>query len=185
MRDLVSDLPIQFLSLLDLKGVPDVLEDGETFEDNARKKAVILAKATNSVALADDSGLCVDALDGRPGVHSARYAGEHATDEDRVKKLLEEMSDVPQAQRIARFVCSIVLAWPDGENVLFRGVCVGRITHEPKGVEGFGYDPIFLYEPLGRTFAEMDRNSKNKVSHRGLALRELAYYLQHLQGRTD
>ena len=185
MQDLVGDLSIEFLSLLDLQGIPDVIEDGETFEENALKKALNLAKATDLAALADDSGLCVNALGGRPGVHSARYAGEHATDEDRVKKLLVEMSDIPDAQRTAKFVCSIVLAWPDGENIKFRGVCNGQIIHEPRGSEGFGYDPVFLYEPLGLTFAEIDRYSKNKVSHRGQALREFSHYLEELRKETD
>jgi XTP/dITP diphosphohydrolase len=185
MQDLTGHLPIELLALLDLEGIPDVIEDGETFEENALKKALNLAKATDLAALADDSGLCVNALDGRPGVYSARYAGEHATDEDRVKKLLEEMNDIPDSQRTAKFVCSIVLAWPNGENMKFQGVCAGQIIHEPRGSEGFGYDPVFLYEPYGLTFAEMDRNSKNKVSHRGQALRELVSYLEDRRRKTD
>ncbi|MEW6113819.1 MAG: XTP/dITP diphosphatase [Thermodesulfobacteriota bacterium] len=180
IRDLVADLPVAFLSLDDLPDAPDVVEDAETFEGNALKKATILAQATGIPALADDSGLCVDALGGRPGVHSARYAGEGASDADRIAKLLNEMRDVPEQQRSARFVCALALAWPGGESKMFMGTCEGRITHEPRGLGGFGFDPVFYFPEAGCTFAEMDRQAKNQVSHRGKALWQLAEYLTTL-----
>ncbi|MEW6533532.1 MAG: XTP/dITP diphosphatase [Thermodesulfobacteriota bacterium] len=180
IRDLVADLPVTFLSLDDVPDVPEVVEDADTFEGNALKKATILAQATGIPALADDSGLCVDALGGRPGVHSARYAGEGASDADRIAKLLNEMRDVPEQQRSARFVCALALAWPDGKSKMFTGMCEGHITREPRGVGGFGFDPVFYFPEAGCTFAEMNRQDKNQVSHRGKALRQLAEYLTTL-----
>ncbi len=172
ISELVKDLPVEFLSLADIADSADVVEDGETFEENALKKARGLAWITGLVTLADDSGLCVDALDGRPGVLSARYAGETASDEEKCIRLLEEMRDVPGSKRAARFVCVLALVGPKGEEKIFRGVCEGRILRELRGTQGFGYDPIFFYEEAGCTFAEMDRQSKNEVSHRGRALRQ-------------
>ncbi len=178
IKDLVRDLPVEFLSLEDVGPVPDVVEDGVTFEENARKKACEIARSTAMPTLADDSGLCVDALDGRPGVYSARYVSERASDEERCAAILAEMADISDDSRSARFVCVLVLAWPDGQETVFRGQCEGRITRELRGTEGFGYDPIFFHEESGRTFAQMDRDSKNAVSHRGRALRQLADYLR-------
>ncbi len=178
IRNLVKGLPAVFLSLSEVPGVPEVVEDGATFEENALKKARVIAYSTGIVTLADDSGLCVDALDGRPGVHSARYAGESATDEEKYMRLLDEMEDVPELERSARFVCALALVDPHGEQMLFRGVCEGRITREPRGSSGFGYDPIFFFEEAGCTFAEMDQEAKNRVSHRGRALREFAEFLK-------
>jgi XTP/dITP diphosphohydrolase len=169
-----------FLSLSEVPGIPEVVEDGETFEENALKKARVMAYSTGIVTLADDSGLCVDALDGRPGVHSARYAGDNASDEEKYLRVLEEMEGVPDSGRSARFVCALALVAPDGDEKLFRGVCEGRITREPRGSSGFGYDPIFYFEEAGCTFAEMDRESKNRVSHRGRALRQFADFLRKL-----
>jgi XTP/dITP diphosphohydrolase len=180
IRNLVKGLPALFLSLSEVPGIPEVVEDGDTFEENALKKARMMAYATGIVTLADDSGLCVDALDGRPGVHSARYAGDNASDEERYLRLLEEMEDVPDPARSARFVCVLALVAPDGEEKLFRGVCEGRITRDPQGSSGFGYDPIFYFEEAGCTFGEMDRESKNRVSHRGRALRQFAEFLRKL-----
>ncbi len=180
IRDLVADLPISFLSLNDIPDPPEVLEDGATFEENALKKARETARATGMPALADDSGLCVDALDGRPGVLSARYAGDDSSDESKYRRILKEMRDVPEGKRTARFVCVLALVHPDGEERIFRGVCEGRITREPRGAGGFGYDPIFLYEDSERTFAEIGREFKNQVSHRGRALAAFAEYLREL-----
>jgi XTP/dITP diphosphohydrolase len=180
IRSLVKGLPTEFLSPADLPDIPEVVEDGTTFEENAVKKARAIAEATGVVTLADDSGLCVDALNGRPGVHSARYAGENASDEDKYRRILKEMQGVPDSERSARFVCILALVTPDGEKVLFRGVCEGLIAREPSGSSGFGYDPIFYFEEAGCTFAQMDRESKNKVSHRGRALREFAEFLRKL-----
>lgn len=181
IRAMMSGFPTMFLSLADVKEVPEVTEDGETFEENAIKKAKTVAEFTGIVSLADDSGLCIDALDGRPGVRSARYAGETASDAEKCTLILEEMHEVPDALRTARFVCVLALAWPYGQTELFRGVCEGKITTELRGKAGFGYDPIFYYPEAGCTFAEMDRGTKNLVSHRGRALRELATYLWALE----
>lgn len=178
IRELVKGLRVEFLCLEDVPPVPDVAEDGTTFEENALKKAREIAESSGMATLADDSGLCIDALDGRPGVQSARYAGDHATDEEKCLRLLDEMRNVPKDRRSARFICVLALATPDGEEMLFRGVCEGRITTELRGTEGFGYDPIFYFEQAGCTFAEMDRESKNDVSHRGRALQEFAAYLE-------
>ena len=167
-----------FLSLSEVPDVPEVVEEGATFEENALKKARVIAYSTGIATLADDSGLCVDALDGRPGVHSARYAGESASDEEKYMRLLEEMEDVSDLGRSARFVCALALVAPDGEEALFHGICEGLITREPRGSSGFGYDPIFFFEAAGCTFAEMDQESKNRVSHRGRALRKFAEFLR-------
>ncbi len=180
IRNLVKGLPALFLSLSEVPGIPEVVEDRETFEENALKKARMMAYSTGIVTLADDSGLCVDALDGRPGVHSARYAGDSASDEEKYLRVLEEMADVPDPARSARFVCAVALVAPDGEENLFRGVCEGRITREPQGSFGFGYDPIFYFEEAGCTFSQMDQESKNRVSHRGRALRQFAEFLRKL-----
>jgi XTP/dITP diphosphohydrolase len=180
IRNLVKGLPAVFLSLSEVPDVPEVVEDGATFEENALKKARAIAQATGMVTLADDSGLCVDALGGRPGVLSARYAGENASDEEKYVRILQEMQNVPDSERSARFECALALVVPDGEEVIFRGICEGRITREPRGSSGFGYDPIFYFEEAGCTFAEMDRESKNQVSHRGRALREFAEFLRKL-----
>jgi XTP/dITP diphosphohydrolase len=180
IQDLVEGLPVIFLSLSDLPHAPDVVEDGDTFEQNALKKARAIARVSGIPSLADDSGLCVDALNGRPGVHSARYAGEDASDEDKCRRILREMAEVPPPLRSARFVCVLALIAPDGEEKTFTGTCDGVITKELRGQSGFGYDPIFYHEEYGKTFAEMDRESKNRVSHRGRALAELALYLRGL-----
>jgi XTP/dITP diphosphohydrolase len=180
IRELVRDLPLEFISLTDLAEYPEVVEDGATFEENALKKARVLAAATNLPSIADDSGLCVDALGGRPGVFSARYAGEGASDEDKCRLILEQMRDVPDRYRSARFVCVLAFVRPDGDEKIFRGACEGWITRELRGSSGFGYDPIFFYEQAGLTFAEMDRESKNKISHRGRALRALSEFLKGL-----
>jgi XTP/dITP diphosphohydrolase len=180
IRSLVKGLPTEFVSLSEVPDIPEVVEDGTTFEENALKKARVIARSTGMATVADDSGLCVDALNGRPGVHSARYAGQNASDEDKYRRILEEMQAVPDSERSARFVCALALVAPDGQELLFRGVCEGRITHEPQGTLGFGYDPIFYFEEAGCTFAEMDREAKNLVSHRGRALRQFAEFLRKL-----
>ena len=145
IKDLVKDLPLSFISLDDVIDVPEVDEDGDTFESNAGKKALTMAKQYNVVSLADDSGLCVDALDGRPGVYSARYGGKDSSDEQKYLGILNEMKGVAEPDRTARFVCVLALAWPDGKVDMFKGVCEGIITLEPKGDGGFGYDPIFFF----------------------------------------
>ena len=155
--------------------VPEVVEDGLTLEDNARLKAVALCAATGLPAVADDTGLEVDALGGAPGVWSARYAGEDATYEDNVQKLLQELQGVPAERRTARFSTVALARWPDGREVAAIGEVEGDIVEEARGAEGFGYDPVFRpAEGDGRTFAEMTPAEKHAVSHRGRAFRTLA-----------
>jgi XTP/dITP diphosphohydrolase len=152
---------------------PDVTETGTTLEENARIKAAAVAAALNIATLADDTGLEVDALGGAPGVYSARYAGEHATYADNVRKLLEEMGDVPR--RDARFATVAIAHWPDGTEILARGEVEGQIAEAPHGDHGFGYDPVFVpNDGDGATFAEMTPDEKHAVSHRGRAFRALA-----------
>lgn len=155
--------------------VPDVVEDGETLLDNARLKARAICSATGLPAVADDTGLEVDALGGAPGVQSARYAGDDATYADNVAKLLRELQQHPGAARTARFRTVAVVAHPDGCEVVAEGVVDGHIIDEPRGEGGFGYDPVFVpVDGDGSTFAQMDADSKNAISHRGRAFRALA-----------
>jgi XTP/dITP diphosphohydrolase len=167
--------------------VPDVDEVGETLEDNARMKAVALSAATGLPAVADDTGLHVDALDGAPGVHTARYAGEGATYADNVAKLLGELDGLPLERRSARFATVAVARWPDGLEVAALGEVEGVITTAPRGDGGFGYDPVFVpLEADGRTFAEMTDQEKHAYSHRARALRTLAQgvrVVQQTEGR--
>ena len=151
----------------------DIEENGTTFEENALIKANYVMNAGNSAAIADDSGLEVDALGGAPGVYSARYAGEDATDDDRIAKLLSELQDVPEGRRGAHFVSAICCAFPDGSELCAEGICNGVIGHEKQGENGFGYDPLFYYEPLKKTFAQLTPEEKNSVSHRRRALESL------------
>ena len=148
----------------------DVEETGTTFEENSRLKAEAIFKATGIPAIADDSGLCVDALDGAPGVYSARYGGEGLDDEGRVQRLLKNMENVPDEKRTARFVCVITMV-SSGGVITARGECEGVINHAPKGKNGFGYDPVFYMKEYGKTTAEMSPDEKNAVSHRGKALK--------------
>ena len=157
-----------------------VAETGQSLEDNARLKAIALAKEGRLLALADDSGLEVDALGGEPGPLSARYAGEAASDRDRISYLLAKLKDTPWEKRSARFRCVIALATPDGELELCHGECHGFIAFEPKGEQGFGYDPIFYFPELGKTLAELPLEIKNQVSHRGQAAREAQHKLEKL-----
>jgi XTP/dITP diphosphohydrolase len=159
---------------------PPVDEDGQTFEENACKKAETIMRRYGVPALADDSGLEVDALGGRPGVFSARYAGEGANDEKNNQKLLQEMAGVPDGQRQARFVCVLALAFPGRPTVWFRGECEGEILREIRGTGGFGYDPLFYLPSWGQTMAELDVEQKNRISHRAEALRKLADFLAKL-----
>jgi XTP/dITP diphosphohydrolase len=155
--------------------VPDVEEDGETLEDNARLKAIALCEATNLPAIADDTGLEVDALDGAPGVRAARYAGEDADYAANTRKLLDELTGVPLERRTARFSTVAVARWPDGLEVAALGTCEGHIAAAPRGTGGFGYDPVFVPAAGdGRTFAEMTAEEKQEQSHRGEAFRTLA-----------
>jgi XTP/dITP diphosphohydrolase len=166
--------------------VPEVDETGMTFEDNARLKAIAVSRATGMPAVADDSGLEVAALGGAPGVRSARYAGEHASDRDNLEKLLQQLAGVPDERRGARFACVAVARFPDGREVAAFGSVDGRIVDEPRGREGFGYDPVFVPdEGDGRTFAEMGASEKNDLSHRGRAFRTLADGLRMVEALED
>ncbi len=176
----------EVVSLLDLGEIPSVEEDGATFEENAIKKAKGYAEATGMAALADDSGLEVDALGGAPGVYSARYAGPSATDADNNRKLLKALEGVPEPERTARFRCVLALYLPDGRLITAHGTCEGLIALEPKGEGGFGYDPIFFVPSKGRTMAELSPEEKNAISHRGRAIERLRPALtEFFKGRTD
>ena len=177
IQSLLSRFQLKILSLQDFSQIPPPLEDGMTFAENAAKKAMEVARKTNRLALADDSGLVVDALQGRPGVFSARYAGERATDEQRCQKLLSEMANIPEERRQAAFVCAMALASPEGKLQTVETKCHGRITFSPQGRGGFGYDPIFLVPQFSRTMAELNPEVKNHISHRGQALKRIRRFL--------
>jgi XTP/dITP diphosphohydrolase len=171
IRALLADLPITFLSLADFPDLPDVVEDGETCEENAVKKARETAAKTGHWALADDTGLEVEALGGRPGVYAARYAGKHATYADNCEKLLEELKNTPMDQRGARFLTVMALSDPEGQVEVVKGLLQGQITERFYGSQGFGYDPVFYVPKAHKTLAEMTLAEKNELSHRGQALR--------------
>ncbi len=161
---------VEILSIKDGIEIPEVIEDGETFEANSAKKALEIAKFTGMITIADDSGLCVDALNGAPGVYSARYSGENATDESNNAKLMEVMKN--ETNRKCHFVSVITLGKPDGRVYSFRGEIEGELLYEPKGKDGFGYDPYFYVEEYKKSLAEMPE-IKNKISHRANALKKL------------
>lgn len=171
LKALLTGFPLEIKDLNDFGPIPGVVEDGLTFEENAYKKASFTARVLGLPALADDSGLCVAALGGAPGVFSARYAGEDATDADRCAYLLSEMRG--KADRQAYFECVISIAVPTGQALTYEARCEGVITETPAGDGGFGYDPVFYYPPLRKTFAELTREEKARVSHRGKALGEV------------
>jgi XTP/dITP diphosphohydrolase len=171
IRALLKDFPIEIRNLDDFGPIPEIEEDGATFDENAYKKAHFAARVLGFPALADDSGLVVEALDGAPGVYSARYAGENASDAERSAKLLQAMAG--QTNRSAAFECVISIAVPEGPALTYEARCEGQITDQPVGENGFGYDPIFFYPPLNKTFAQMTMAEKSSVSHRGKALQEL------------
>lgn len=186
LRLLLADLPIHVLSVRDALGRSlDVVEDGATFSDNAIIKARAVCRATHLVSLADDSGLEVDALGGQPGVRSARFAHEHATDAENNAKLMRELEEVADAQRGARFRCVLALVTPTNDTpTIVDGVCEGSIAHAPRGTGGFGYDPLFLVAGEGgRTLAELSEEEKNRISHRGRAMRALRPLLIQLLNR--
>ncbi len=153
---------------------PDIVEDGTTFEENALIKAkAVHALTEGEYVMADDSGLCIDALDGAPGIYSARFCGEDSTYEEKFRKIFEMLKDVPEEERTARFVCAIAVVRPDGTSFTVRGEVSGILHEEPKGDNGFGYDPIFYVPEFGMTTAQMDPEQKNAISHRGRALRSM------------
>ncbi|MGE5509286.1 MAG: XTP/dITP diphosphatase [Chitinophagales bacterium] len=182
LRQLLKGLPVDLKLLSDYPGAPDVEEDGETFAENAIKKARAAAEFTGEWSLADDSGLVVDALGGAPGVHSARFAGEPRSDARNNQKLLRLLEGVPAERRTARFKAVIALAGPHGELDVVEGTAEGRVIEELRGAGGFGYDPLFLFPELGRTMAELSPAEKNELSHRGLAVKALLGRLEERFG---
>jgi len=183
VRAFLKNLPLTILSLKSLGSWPAVLEDGATFEENALKKARALAEYSGMLTLADDSGLEVDALNGAPGIYSARYGGEEGNDDKNNEKLLRELQGIAEEKRGARFVCALALCAPESRGMkewTVRESCEGLIAFDLRGQNGFGYDPLFFYPPFGKTFGEIDRETKATVSHRGKALRRLAEMLPSL-----
>jgi XTP/dITP diphosphohydrolase len=190
LRALLADLPVQLRSAAELLGAqPSIVEDGATFEENALIKARAIARATRTLALADDSGLEVDALDGRPGVRSARFAHERATDAENNAALLRELSEVEDGARAARFRCVLALVdpWREADVHVAQGSCEGSIARAPRGSGGFGYDPLFLVAGQnGQAMAELSEADKNRVSHRGRAMQALrAVLIELLNARLD
>lgn len=175
-RAICADLPFRLLSLNDIQLDTEVEETGTTFAENATLKALVYARASGILSLADDSGLEIDALGGAPGIYSARFAGPDTSYEERFRLILEQLRGLPAAQRTARFRCVITLADPSGYHKSVEGVLEGGIVDAPRGKNGFGYDPIFLVPELGKTTAELTSEQKNRISHRGRAAR-LAYAL--------
>ena len=170
IRELLHDLPLRTASLIEFPEIPEIVEDQLTFSGNAVKKAETVCSHAGEAALADDSGLEVDALEGRPGVYSARFAGKNSSDEENNRKLLKELENVPAEKRTARFRCVIALALPGEGTITVEGACEGWIGFSPQGREGFGYDPLFIHPSHGSTLAELSPQEKNEISHRGRAL---------------
>lgn len=171
IREILCDLDAEILSLKDAGIQADIVEDGTTFEENAEIKAKTISRMTGEIVLADDSGLEIDYLNKEPGIYSARYMGEDTSYRIKNKNLIDRLEGVPDEQRTARFVCAIAAAFPDGTVKTVRGVMEGRIGYEERGENGFGYDPIFFLPEYGMSSAEISREEKNKISHRGKALR--------------
>lgn len=172
-------------TLLDFSEIADVEETGTTFEENAILKAEGVSRLLNKMVIGDDSGLIVDALDGRPGIYSARYAGEHKNDQENTDKVLRELAGVSEADRTARFYCALAVALPNQEVITVSGTCEGRILEERRGSHGFGYDPVFYVPEKGLAMAELPSSEKNKISHRANALKKLDTVLDSILERAD
>ncbi|MBN1142555.1 MAG: XTP/dITP diphosphatase [Deltaproteobacteria bacterium] len=185
IRLLLADSGVLVRSAGDVPGLPEVEEDGTTFEANALKKGQVMADVSGLLTLADDSGLEVEALGGLPGVRSSRYAGEAAADADNIRKLLAALQGVPQKRRRGAFRCVMALCQPGRPGRLFRGCLQGVILEEPRGTGGFGYDPVFLVPEYGKTLAELSMAIKNRISHRGQALRQVLAHFQSLRMATN
>jgi len=183
LQELLAGAGVEVVSLADFPDVPEVVEDGDTFQANAVKKAREVAEAVGELTLSDDSGLEVDCLDGAPGVISARFAGAQHDDEANNRKLLELMSGVPWEKRTGRFRCVVAIAVPGGKTETVEGTCEGIITSEPRGTQGFGYDPLFFVPEYKRTFAELNAAEKNLISHRGKALQKALTVLKRTIAR--
>lgn len=175
----------EVVMLSDIAGAPEVEEDGATFEENALKKARSAARFAKLWTLAEDSGLEIDALGGEPGVRSARYAGEGASDAERIRKVLTQLVSVRGEQRTARFRCLMCVIDPAGTEVCFEGRCEGRIVHSPRGSAGFGYDPIFIPEGYTQTFAELGLTVKSRISHRARTLQQVIAFLRNTEAQTE
>ena len=184
LQRLLGELPYRIVTPAELGLALEVVEDGATYAENAALKARAFAQASSMLSMADDSGIEVDVLDGRPGIYSSRYGGPEASDKDRVDLLLRELHDVPREQRGCRYVASIALAWPDGRLESFEGVCEGMVAWKPEGANGFGYDPIFYSPAHSITVAQMPPELKDRISHRGQAARLAAEFLQSLSPAT-
>lgn len=178
INGLLKDLSIEILSYKDFSDLPNIEETGLTFQENAIQKAKETAKKTGLISLADDSGLLVDAIDGKPGVYSARFAGENATDEENNHKLLSLLKGVPLDKRTARFVCVIAITIPEGRTYTVHGVCEGRILESCQGNDGFGYDPLFYVSEFDKTMAQLELKEKNMISHRGKALQKALHIIK-------
>ncbi|HET6872764.1 MAG TPA: XTP/dITP diphosphatase [Sporolactobacillaceae bacterium] len=179
-RRMLTPQGYEVVSLLDYPDAPDVEETGDTFQENARLKSEAISQKFDCAAIADDSGLVVEALDGRPGVYSARYAGEEKDDQKNIDKVLDEISDVPMPERTAHFVCVLAVSVPGSPTLFVEGKCHGLIAQEPAGNQGFGYDPIFYIPDKGKTFAELSGEEKNEISHRAIALKKLEAQMSSL-----
>ena len=181
-RSLLQGIPFELVTPKEMGNTMDVAETGATYRENARLKACSLAAQSGLLTLADDSGIEVDALNGEPGVMSARYAGENASDAERIDHLLSELKDVPKEKRTARFYCLIAIAQPNGTVQFCDGECKGTIAFKPSGERGFGYDPIFYLPEWGKTMAELPVEVKNQISHRGTAEQKAKLLLQKMAG---
>jgi len=173
IRKVLKGLGFRIYSLNDFTYVPKIVEDGKSFAENALKKARFYSKCFGKLTLSDDSGLNVDILKGLPGIYSARYAGERATNQENNQKLLQEMEGIPISKRGARFRCAIAIVSPDGREAVVERACKGRIGFKEVGQKGFGYDPLFILPQFGKTMAQLSLIEKNRISHRGRALRQL------------
>ncbi|MCR4702922.1 MAG: XTP/dITP diphosphatase [Saccharofermentans sp.] len=179
IAEILKDTPFVVTTMKDEGYDPDIVEDGKTFEENALIKArIVHALASGAYVMADDSGLCIDALDGAPGIYSARFCGEDSTYPEKFKKIFEMLKDVPEEKRTAKFVCSIAVVRPDGSEFTVRGEISGILHEKPAGDGGFGYDPIFYVPEFGMTTAQMTKEQKNSISHRGKASRAMAEKLK-------
>lgn len=183
IREILADLPVEVVSMKEAGVQADIVEDGQTFEENAVIKARAVMEQTKELVLADDSGLEIDYINKEPGIYSARYMGEETSYHIKNNNLIKRLEGVPDEKRTARFVCAIAAAFPDGTVETAQGVIEGRIGHEEKGENGFGYDPIFYLPEYGCTTAEMSGDQKNKISHRGLALQNMCEILKERMGR--
>lgn len=179
INEILKGTEFDAVSMKEIGIDPEIIEDADSFEGNALIKAKTVHELTKEYVMADDSGLCIDALDGAPGIYSARFCGEDSTYEEKFKKIFEMLKDVPEEKRTAQFVCAIAVVRPDGSSFTVRGECHGVLHEKPMGEGGFGYDPIFYVPEFGMTTAQMTKDQKNSISHRGKALRAMVDKLTH------